>query len=82
VRFLKILWGKSLGYRANLMKIFGVRFAEKRKPSDEEQEQEQEQERGISVMFEDFLSKRQKMYSTNTHSTKTNRFIKHHRNVI
>jgi U3 small nucleolar ribonucleoprotein component len=40
------------------MKIFGVRFAEKRKPSDEEQEQEQE--RGISVMFEDFLSKRQK----------------------
>jgi hypothetical protein len=60
------------------MKIFGVRFAEKWKPSDEEQEQE----RGISVMFEDFLSKRQKMYSTNTHSTKTNRFIIHHHNVI
>ena len=38
--------------------LFGVRFVEKRKPADEEQEQEQE--RGISVMFEDFLSKRQK----------------------
>jgi hypothetical protein len=74
VRFLKILWGKSSGYRANLMKIFGVRYAEKRKPSDEEQEQE----RSVSVMFEDFLSKRQKMYSTNTYSTNTNRFIKHH----
>jgi hypothetical protein len=35
-----------------------VRFAEK--PSDEEQEQEM----GISVMFVDFLSKRQKIYST------------------
>jgi hypothetical protein len=54
--------------------LFGVRFAEKWKPSDEEQEQEM----GISVMFEDFLSKRQKMYNTNTHSTNTNRFIKHH----
>ena len=34
--------------------LFGVRFA--KKPSDEEQEQE----RGISVIFVDFLSKRQK----------------------
>jgi hypothetical protein len=49
-----------------------VRFVEK--PSDKEQEQE----RGISVMFVDFLSKRQKLYSTHAHSTNTNPFIKHH----
>jgi hypothetical protein len=55
--------------------LFGVRFVEK--PSDEEQEQE----RGISVMFVDFLSKRQKMYSTHAHSTNANPFIKHSPNL-
>ena len=60
--------------------FFGVRFAEKWKPSDEEQEQEQE--RGISVMLKIFLSKNQKMYSTNMHSTNTNRFIKHHLSLL
>jgi hypothetical protein len=49
------LWGKS-------HEDFGVRFAEKRKPSDEEQE------RGISVMFEDFLSKKQKKCTVQTHT--------------